>query len=197
MPLTSVPNNIELLFSMPVTTAVFPYICTFTSEMSSDPTLIFPVLKPFTISALVRSAPLTGTLTTPSAKYFSNTAAASAPPVRLAEILRTLGRIHEKRVFKAASSADGKVIAIRPIPGNGERPLALIDTARRAMTLESPNIVQVQEVTESDGESYVVTEYVEGNDLRSLMKQNAGVFVWDATDIARQICSAIDHARLR
>ncbi len=113
------------------------------------------------------------------------------------EILRTLGRIHEKRVFKAASSADGKVIAIRPIMGNGERPPVLIDAARRAMTLESPNIVQVQEVTESDGESYVVTEYVEGNDLRSLMKQNAGVSVWDATDIARQICSAIDHARLR
>ena len=113
------------------------------------------------------------------------------------EILRTLGRIHEKRVFKAASSADGKVIAIRPIPGDGERALALIAAARRAMTLESPNIVQVQEVTESDGESYVVTEYVEGNDLRSLIKQNAGVSVWDATDIARQICSAIDHARLR
>ncbi len=113
------------------------------------------------------------------------------------EILRTLGRIHEKRVFKAASSADGKVIAIRPILGNDERAPVLIDAARRAMTLESPNIVQVQEVTESDGESYVVTEYVEGNDLRSLMKQNAGVSVWDATDIARQICSAIDHARLR
>jgi serine/threonine protein kinase len=121
----------------------------------------------------------------------------SANQIGTFEILRTLGRIHEKRVFKAASSADGKVIALRPIPGNGERVLVLIDAARRAMTLESPNIVQVQEVTESDGESYVVTEYVEGNDLRSLMKQNAGVSVWDATDIARQICSAIDHARLR
>ncbi len=113
------------------------------------------------------------------------------------EILRTLGRIDEKRVFKAASPADGKVIAIRPIQGDGEGRAALIDAARRAMTLESPNIVQVQEVTESDGESYVVTEYVEGNDLRSLLKQNAEVSVWDATDIARQICSAIDHARLR
>ena len=78
-----------------------------------------------------------------------------------------------------------------------EKPAGLIDAARRAMTLESPNIVQVLEVTESDGESYVVTEYVEGNSLRSLMKQNAEVSVWDATDIARQICSAIDHARLR
>jgi serine/threonine protein kinase len=113
------------------------------------------------------------------------------------EILRTLGRIDEKRVFKAASTADGKVIAVRPIQGGGERTSALIEAARRTMALESPNIVQVQEVTESDGESYVVTEYVEGNDLRSVLKQDAGVSVWDATDIARQICSAIDHARLR
>lgn len=113
------------------------------------------------------------------------------------EILRTLGRIDEKRVFKAASPGDGKAIAIRPIHGDGKRLRALIDAARRAIKLESPNIVQVQEVSESDGESYVVTEYVEGNDLRSLLKKNAEVSVWDATDIARQICSAIDHARLR
>ncbi len=113
------------------------------------------------------------------------------------EILRTLGRIDDKRVFKAASPVDGKVIAIRPLQGDGEKPPARVDAARRAMTLESPNIVQVQEVTEADGESYVVTEYVEGNDLRSLLKQNAEVSVWEATDIARQICSAIDHARLR
>jgi serine/threonine protein kinase len=113
------------------------------------------------------------------------------------EILRTLGQIDDKRVFKAASPADGKVIAIRPLRGDGERPPARVDAARRAMTLESPNIVQVQEVTEADGESYVVTEYVEGNDLRSLLKQNAEISVWEATDIARQICSAIDHARLR
>ncbi len=113
------------------------------------------------------------------------------------EILRTLGRIDEKRVFKAASPADGKAIAIRPIQGDGKRLRALIDAARRALKLESPNIVQVQEVTESDGGSYVITEYVEGNDLRSLLKKNAEVSVWDATDIARQLCSAIDHARLR
>jgi serine/threonine protein kinase len=113
------------------------------------------------------------------------------------EILRTLGRIDEKRVFKAASPGDGKAIVIRPIHGDGKRLRALIDAARRAIKLESPNIVQVQEVSESDGESYVVTEYVEGNDLRSLLKKNAEVSVWDATDIARQICSAIDHARLR
>ncbi|MGA2961541.1 MAG: serine/threonine-protein kinase [Candidatus Korobacteraceae bacterium] len=113
------------------------------------------------------------------------------------EILRTLGRIDEKRVFKAASTADGKMVAVRPIQGGGERTPALIEVARRAMALESPNIVQVQEVTESDGESYVVTEYVEGNDLRSVLKEDAGISVWDATDIARQICSAIDHARLR
>jgi serine/threonine protein kinase len=113
------------------------------------------------------------------------------------KIIRTLGRIDDKRVFKAASSADGKVIAIRPIQGTGKGRTALIAAARRAMTLDSPNIVQVQEVTESDGESYVVTEYVEGNDLRSLLQRNAAVSVWDATDIARQICSAIDHARLR
>ena len=113
------------------------------------------------------------------------------------EILRTLGRTDEKRVFKAASPSDGKIVAVRPIPGKGQSAAGLIDAARRAMTLESPNIVQVLEVTETDGESYAVTEYVEGNSLRSLMKQDAEVSVWDAIDIARQICSAIDHARLR
>ena len=113
------------------------------------------------------------------------------------EILRTLGRVDEKRVFKAATPSDGKIVAVRPIPRNAQSAARLIDAARRAMTLESPSIVQVLEVTESDGESYAVTEYVEGNSLRSLMKQDAEVSVWDATDIARQICSAIDHARLR
>ena len=121
----------------------------------------------------------------------------SAKQIGPFEILRTLGRIDDKRVFKAASPADGKVIAIRPIQGDGKSLPARIDAARRAITLESPHIVQVQEVTEADGESYVVTEYVEGNDLRSLLKQNTEVSVWEATDIARQICSAIDHARLR
>ena len=121
----------------------------------------------------------------------------SAKQIGPFEILRTLGRIDDKRVFKAASPADGKVIAIRPIQGDGKSLPARIDAARRAITLESPHIVQVQEVTEADGESYVVTEYVEGNDLRSLLNPNTEVSVWEATDIARQICSAIDHARLR
>jgi serine/threonine protein kinase len=112
------------------------------------------------------------------------------------EILRTLGRTDEKRVFKAATPSDG-IVAVRPVPRNCPNPAGLVDAARRAMTLESPNIVQVLEVAESDGEAYAVTEYVEGNSLRSLMKQDAEVSVWDATDIARQICSAIDHARLR
>jgi serine/threonine protein kinase len=119
------------------------------------------------------------------------------------EILRLLGKWELGRVFKGVDPKSSRWVALRDIRSDASRPESelrvhrVVDTASKARILDSANIVRLQEIGEVDGVFFLVTEYVEGTTLQSLLAQKTEFSALDLTDITRQVCLAIDHAHSR
>ncbi|MEW6183697.1 MAG: PASTA domain-containing protein [Bacillota bacterium] len=68
--------------------------------------------------------------------------------------------------------------------------------ARAVASLSHPNIVSVFDVGSDDGIQYLVMEFVEGQNLKSLIKEGKANLSL-AMVVARDICDALDHAHTR
>lgn len=66
--------------------------------------------------------------------------------------------------------------------------------AQSVASLSHPNIVSIYDVGTEDDMHYLVMEYVDGKDLRSIIKSEGYLNPDRAVDIARQICDALEHA---
>ncbi len=66
--------------------------------------------------------------------------------------------------------------------------------ARAAANLDHPNIVTVFDVGMDDDRHYIVMEFVDGQDLKSLIRQKGPLSVAEALDIATQIAAGVGHA---
>jgi len=66
--------------------------------------------------------------------------------------------------------------------------------ARSAANLEHPNIVTVHDVGQDDDRHYIVMEYVDGQDLKTLIRQKGRLSVDEALDISIQVCAGVGHA---
>ena len=66
--------------------------------------------------------------------------------------------------------------------------------AQGAAKLSHPNIVNIYDVGESQGEHYIVMEYVPGNTLKEYIREKGHLEPAEAMHIAREIASALAHA---
>lgn len=66
--------------------------------------------------------------------------------------------------------------------------------ARAAARLDHPNVVTVYDVGQDGNLHYIVMEYVEGEDLKSLIRRVSRLSVEQAVDIAHQIAAGVGHA---
>ena len=66
--------------------------------------------------------------------------------------------------------------------------------AQAAANLDHPNVVTVYDVGQDDGRHYIVMEYVQGQDLKTLIRQKGQLEVGEALDIAIDIAAGVGHA---
>lgn len=67
--------------------------------------------------------------------------------------------------------------------------------SQAAASLSHPNIVSIYDVGQSGPLQYIVMEFIEGVTLKDYIAEKKGSIYWkEATDIAMQICSALEHA---
>jgi len=66
--------------------------------------------------------------------------------------------------------------------------------ARAAANLDHPNIVTVFDVGRDGDRHYIVMEYVDGQDLKTLIRQRSRLDVAQAVDIATQVSRGVGHA---
>jgi len=66
--------------------------------------------------------------------------------------------------------------------------------ARSAANLDHPNVVTVYDVGQDGDRHYIVMEYVDGQDLKTLIRQRGRIGVHQALDIALQISAGVGHA---
>jgi serine/threonine protein kinase len=91
------------------------------------------------------------------------------PVLRGYEIQGELGRGGMGIVYKARQTSLNRIVAVKIIltgdEADGERRIHFRTEAEAIARLQHPNIVQIHEVGEHDGRSFVVLEYVEGGSL--------------------------------
>jgi len=66
--------------------------------------------------------------------------------------------------------------------------------AQSAGSLSHPNVVSIYDVGSDEGVNYIVMELIEGYTLKEIIEENKVLDWRDATKVASQICSALEHA---
>ena len=66
--------------------------------------------------------------------------------------------------------------------------------AQNASLLNHPNIVQIYDVGEDDGNFYIVMEYIKGQTLKQLIKKRGKLTVPETVDIVSQLTDGLAHA---
>ncbi len=103
-------------------------------------------------------------------------------------------------VYVARDPRLGRKVAIKMLPQrlNTERDTLTRFTqeARSASALNHPNIVTIHEVDAFEGTPYIVMEYIEGDDLRTLV-HDGPLAIRKALDIAAQIADGLAAAHER
>ncbi|MEO8380426.1 MAG: tetratricopeptide repeat protein [Acidobacteriota bacterium] len=116
------------------------------------------------------------------------------------EILRPIGAGGMGEVFVARDPKLGRKVAIKLLPPRlaSERDTLsrFTQEARSASALNHPNIVTIHEVGAADGSPYIVMEFIDGQDLRSLIVEGP-VPVRQVLDIAAQIADGLAAAHER
>src|SRR5690349_14765309 len=116
------------------------------------------------------------------------------------EILRPIGAGGMGEVFVARDPKLGRKVAIKLLPArmatDRDTLTRFTQEARSASALNHPNIVTIHEVGASEGTPFIVMEYIEGQDLRTLI--NGGPLpVSKVLDIGAQIADGLAAAHER
>lgn len=101
-------------------------------------------------------------------------------------------------VYKAVDTLLDRTVAVKMLraqyAGDEEFVSRFRQEAQSAARLSHPNIVNLYDVGMSDGEYYIVMEYVDGPTLKDLIRERGPLPVPEALDITEQICDALAHA---
>jgi len=124
------------------------------------------------------------------------------------EILQRLGAGAMGEVYRARDHVLARDVAIKFLPerlaSDRERAANLVKEARAASSLNHPNIVTIYDVGHSNGDHFLVMEYVEGQTLRQLLrgkplssKQILDIVVQIADGLAKAHAAGIVHRDLK
>ena len=113
-------------------------------------------------------------------------------------LLSPLGAGGMAVVYKAQDLALGRLVAVKilrePLTSDPDFLARFQQEARAAANLAHPNIVTVHDFGRDGGRYYIVMEYIEGKDLKTLIKEGSPFKPDRALDLAIQICGGIGYA---
>ena len=113
------------------------------------------------------------------------------------EILRRIGKGAMGEVFLGRDSVLGREVAIKTILASssfGEEAKARFEReARSTAVLNHPNIVTVYEFGEDEGLHFLAMEYLEGENLETLIQQQ-GLSLAESLDVVAQACEGLAYA---
>ena len=116
-------------------------------------------------------------------------------------VLDRIGAGGMGRVYKAVHRHMRRVVALKVLPrsrrANAHARARFMREVRVGARLNHPNIVIAHDVGEEGDVVYLVTEYVEGQDVARLLKAHGRLPPAQAADIAYQVALGLEHARQR
>lgn len=114
------------------------------------------------------------------------------------EIIRVLGEGGMANVYLAVDTILDRKVAVKVLRGDLATDEKFVRRFQRealsASSLNHPNIVEMYDVGEDDGNYYIVMEYVEGKNLKQLIKRRTKLSLIEVIDIMKQLTDGIAHA---
>lgn len=114
------------------------------------------------------------------------------------EVLEKIGGGGMALVYKTKDRLLNRFVAIKVLRPEFTEDEEFVKKFRReaqsAASLSHPNIVGIYDVGTENGNYYIVMEYIKGQTLKELIKSKGTLGIEYATNIAIQICYALDHA---
>lgn len=114
------------------------------------------------------------------------------------QIIKSIGEGGMANVYLAYDTILDRNVAVKVLRGDLATDEKFVRRFQRealsASSLSNPNIVEVYDVGEDNGEYYIVMEYVEGKHLKSLLKKRGKLTVPEVIDIALQITNGLSVA---
>src|ERR1700692_4661045 len=126
-------------------------------------------------------------------------------PGRLLEgryrIIALLGKGGMGEVYRADDLTLGQPVALKFLPDEAARDQSLLERfkneVRIARRVSHPNVCRVYDVGEMEGHTFFTMEYVDGEDLASLLRRIGRLPEDKALDIARQLCAGLAAAHTK
>ena len=127
-----------------------------------------------------------------------------APGTMLADryrIVALLGRGGMGEVYRADDLRLGQPVALKFLPAHverdGEARARLLAETRNARSIAHPNVCRVYDAGEVEGRPFLTMEYIDGEDLASLLRRIGRLPAAKAVEIAQQLCAGLAAAHER
>ena len=138
---------------------------------------------------------------TSSARHASAPGRRFLPGILLAERYRIMARLGSGgmgEVYRAEDLALGQEVALKFLPekltGNEEALARFRSEVRIARQVSHPNVCRVYDVSQVEGHFFLTMEYVDGEDLASLLGRIGRLPADKALEIARKLCAGLAAA---
>ncbi|ADW71075.1 serine/threonine-protein kinase [Granulicella tundricola] len=109
------------------------------------------------------------------------------------EVLSELGRGGMGVVYRAEDKNIGREVAIKTLTDATPELRQRFQSEARTGVLNHQNIVTVYDFGEQDGNPYIVMEFLHGESLEKVLRNNTLTIV-DKLDIVRQVCNGMGYA---
>jgi serine/threonine protein kinase len=113
-------------------------------------------------------------------------------------IIALLGKGGMGEVYRADDLTLGQAVALKFLPDAADHDEALLERFRNevriARRVSHPNVCRVYDVGEVDGQTFFTMEYVDGEDLASLLRRIGRLPQDKAIEISRQLCAGLAAA---
>ena len=114
------------------------------------------------------------------------------------EILQTLGEGGMGAVYKAKDLELDRLVALKVIRPELAKNPAIIDRFKQELLLSQRvthrNVIRIYDLGEGDGVKFITMEFIEGEDLRSLIFEQKKLSPEESVAIMEQVCLALDAA---
>src|ERR1022692_174351 len=116
-------------------------------------------------------------------------------------IIALLGKGGMGEVYRADDLTLGQPVALKFLPDEAARDQGLLERfkneVRIARRVSHPNVCRVYDVGDVEGHTFFTMEYVDGEDLASLLRRIGRLPEDKALDIARQLCAGLAAAHTK
>lgn len=114
------------------------------------------------------------------------------------EIIAKLGAGGMANVYKARCTILNRIVTVKILRSELAEDKDFVrrfqNEAQAVALLSHPNIVSIYDVGEENGLPYLVMEYVEGKNLKELIRSEGALSPSEVVNIGIQVCAALGHA---